>query len=79
MCPMWFGASGGHEVAAQAHRHEQIGNAAYVDVSDFPMVNTKLHAAKPIRPRLYAIPFSDDAGDQFAKVDSAHARNHGKT
>jgi len=74
-----FGATGGYEVAPQPHRHEQIGHTAHMDVTDFAMVDTKLDAAEPIRPRFYAIPVLDNAGDTFAKVDGAHARYHGKT
>ena len=69
------GASGGHQIAAQTDRHQQIGNTTDMDVPDFPMAHMKLDAAEAEGANFYAIPLLDDADNQFAEVDGAHARH----
>jgi hypothetical protein len=76
--PVRFRAAGRHEVATQAHRHQQVGDAIYMHVPDLAMRDTELDAAESVRSHLHAFPLLDDAGDQLAEVDGAHSQNRGE-
>jgi len=46
---VWQCPPGGHEVAAQPHRYQQVCHAVHVHVADLAPAHAKLDAAEAVR------------------------------